>query len=132
MTKVDRLPFAGLAPNRTAARSCISGSVLTTRLARRLRFTRARLGICEAVIRSVRHAPRASSSVAGLLNQFLQQTVNLVKLCLDLRGVLQLGLEVLPDLNEPVINDGEDFFTLNLRSCWSCRSRSSSRTSFAA
>jgi hypothetical protein len=55
--------------------------------------------------------------------------MNLVKLCLDFRGVLQLGLEVLPDLAELVVNDSEDFSTLNLRSRRSCRSRSSSRTS---
>jgi len=42
-----------------------------------------------------------------------------------------LGLEVPPHLNELVINDGEDFSTLNLRSCWSCQSRSSSRTRLA-
>jgi len=71
----------------------------------------------------------SSSSIAGLFNQLLQQTMNLVKLCLDFRAVFQLGLEVLPHLTEFVINDGEDFSTLNLRSRWSWRSRSSSRTS---
>ena len=46
--------------------------------------------------------------------------MNFIKLVLDFRGVFQLGLEVPPHLNELVINDGEDFSTLNLRSCWSC------------
>jgi hypothetical protein len=71
----------------------------------------------------------ASSSVAGLFNEVLQHTMNLVELCLDFRGVFQLCLEVLPYLNELVINDGEDFSTPNGRSRWSSRSPSFSRTS---
>jgi hypothetical protein len=74
----------------------------------------------------------ASARVAGLFNQFLQETVYLVKLCLDFRAVFELGLEVPSDFNELVVNDSEDFRTRHLRSDWSCRSRSSSHAPLAA